>query len=103
MCQPHGSEGAAISHPPINVRLAETNPAADATPFVNITAGDLKVRAISLLEADTAEDLLAGGFVQGVMTVSRVFEGLTPKPDVVWVVCVRLRNDAVVETLRAGL
>jgi hypothetical protein len=102
MCQPRAEGGVELPHPPINVRLAQTNPACDATPFVDLNMRNLKVRAISVLEPSVAEDLQSGGFVDAVVSISRAFEALKPRPDTVWIVSALVLDDATLETIRAS-
>ncbi len=103
MTQPQGDTGAAVPHPPINVRLAPVNPAVDSLPLVDLNLRTLKVRALSVVEPDEADALQSGFFADAAMSISRALEGLQPRPDTLWVIAIRLQYASTLQTLKGSL
>ncbi len=103
MCQPRGA-GPETPTPPLNVKLADTNPASGATRLLaDFTVGRAAFRAMSVVEPSQAEPLVDAGFFAAVSSASQNMGGLLPNPDVVFVVSTRVRNAGTLDEIRNGL
>ena len=105
MCQPRGTMGPAVPHPPLNVGVAATNPAAASTAILDVSVGTLQLRAFRVLDPKEAAALEAGGFLRGdrKMSATQAFAGLIPQPDKVWIVAASPRDETTLSLLRRGL
>lgn len=101
MCQPRGT-GVDMPHPPLNIRLIGTNPAAETVPFADFGAGELKVRAFSVLDPERAESLVEGGAALAVMSATQALS-LTPKPDTLWIAAVRSDSEDLAREVQTAL
>ncbi len=113
MCQPRGSGpssgdsgvlgGLEAPRPPINVRLAPGNPAAESASLLELQVRTLRLRVCSFLEPGRADDLKSGGVLDVVTSANGAFGGLSPDPDVLWIVALWLREPATLDALRSEL
>jgi hypothetical protein len=103
MCQPRGP-GPETPTPPLNVKLADTNPASGATRlFADFTVGRAAFRAMSIIEPSHAETLAQAGFFDAVSSASQNMGGLRPNADVVFIVSTRVRGAGTLDEIRSGL
>ncbi len=102
MSQPRG-QGVEAPRGPLNVFLGASHAAGDTPPLADFNVGKLKVRAMSVLDPERAEDLRAGGFIDAVMSVSQALGGLRPAADKLWLVGVRGEDEASMGSITSSL
>jgi len=103
MAQPRGA-GPETPTPPLNVKLANTSPAAGSTElYSDFTLGTLGLRTFGIIDPAEAQPLADAGLVDAVSSPAQNMAGLQPKPEVVWVVGTRLMGAGTLAEIRASL
>ena len=103
MAQPRGA-GPETPVPPLNVKLADTSPAAGATRlYTEFALGPVTLRAFGIVDPAEAQPLADAGLVDAVSSPAQNMAGLRPKPDAVWVVGTRLLGEGTREEIAGSL